>query len=601
MNGPVPSWRKEESRIYIRDAVFLILTILFSVILAELLIVKENATAVDRVFTYLLVFIPLGIFNYIAHYYYRNRRIKMTGNLRSSFRYQLSVAFLLVSVIPSIPIFLMSSSMIQRLVEGVFRVDVAGAMTSADEVIAYYKSEEEKRFLNQFKNNPDRLFSNIHPNPDLIKKLHSENLQEKEVDYVALMKEGRLVFETKPIFKNKPVPGFTLMEDGEIGRFPLQLRKMEMILFSFPLRGKDNFLILGHRMHPPVEADAHQFESVYSRLENESIWQVEIPTNLRLGLGFIFVTMIAVALIVSLVIARQISLPIVAIAQATRDIADGKLDTTIDIQARGEIGVLIDSFNQMTSELQSLRSRLLHTQRVAAWQEVAKRLAHEIKNPLTPIQLSAERILRRLEKPNRGDLTRVLRTGAHTIIDQVSTLKSMVEEFADFARLPSARPISGSLEEVVSEAVHLYRGTPGISVEVMLSGKLPKIEFDKNLIIGMINNLIKNAVEAIQLNPDENQRTGKVRISTGLHREGNRNYIMLRVEDSGPGISSDVSERIFEPYFSTKGDQGSGLGLAVVERAVTEHDARIHVETSELGGARFTVLFRVRESGGKKG
>ena len=367
---------------------------------------------------------------------------------------------------------------------------------------------------------------------------------------------------------------------------------MDLVLFRFPLANPGESLVLGRRLHPGMENDYRQFELIYSRFQNESEWRRKVPATLRLGLALIYVFMICLSLFISLWISRQISDPIVSIAAATRDITDGKLDTTLDIQATGELGILIESFNQMTTELQSLRARLLHSQRVAAWQEVAKRLAHEIKNPLTPIQLSADRMLRRLDHPEKGDLKRIVQSGAVTIVEQVKVLKQMVEEFANFARMPEARLIPHSLDTIVSEAVNLFRGISGISIELRLAGNLPPINIDKNIIIGMINNLVKNAVEAIDsVAPEVRRRPEKIIISTSPYRFGGRRYVMLKVEDTGPGIDDALEDKIFEPYFSTKGEHGSGLGLALVERAVLEHNARIYLARSSLGGAEFRILF----------
>jgi nitrogen fixation/metabolism regulation signal transduction histidine kinase len=489
---------------------------------------------------------------------------------------------------------MLSSNMIERLVEGVFRIDVNRAMSSANNLIDYYERKEEELFLKKVESRYPDYFEKRASSRQLIRELYANGTLEHGVDYGAIVERSRIKIETKPLFTGKKLPEFEVRDRG-LGYANYVEEKLHIVLFAFPLRESDEFLLIGHRMHPGLEADNRNFSTVYGRLKNESLWKVEIPTNLRLGLGLIYAFMICCALLASIIIARQISLPIVSIAAATRKIADGDLNAKIDISARGEMGVLIDSFNQMTSELKDLQGKLLHTQRMAAWQEVAKRLAHEIKNPLTPIQLSAERILRRLDKPNRGDLSRVLRTGATTIIEQVATLRQMVEEFANFARLPIARTIRGNLDEMISESVHLFRGIPGVSLELSLSGKLPPVELDKNLVIGMINNLVKNAVEAIQ-HMDSPPSPGRIRITTEVIKQANRNYVSLSVEDNGPGVETGLDEQIFEPYFSTKGEHGSGLGLALVERAVTEHDAKIHVGKSEsLGGARFRIMFRVVE------
>ncbi|MCB1320852.1 MAG: HAMP domain-containing protein, partial [Leptospiraceae bacterium] len=322
-----------------------------------------------------------------------------------------------------------------------------------------------------------------------------------------------------------------------------------------------------------------------------------IPATLRLGLAVIYLFMVFAALLLSLMLARQISLPIVSLAAATRAVTDGDLDSRLNLKTTGELGILIDSFNQMTNELRNLRNRLLHSQRLAAWREVARRLAHEIRNPLTPIQLSADRMLRRLDHPEKGDLQRVVRRGCTTIIEQVKVLQTHVDEFANFARLPRARPSVQQLDSVIPEAVNLFQGLEGVRIEMRLAGNLPGIPLDKTIIIGMINNLIKNAVESILGTPMKGE--GLVRISTAMQIQGIRRFVLLRVEDNGPGIDELLRDRIFEPYFTTKtqGGQGRGLGLAMVERAALEHDARLHVGRSvDLGGAEFLILFRVQNT-----
>lgn len=478
-------WQKEESKIYLRDVYFLILIVVLSIGIAELFLVGQHAQPVDRILYYLVIFVPLGTLNLLAHYYYRNRRIRITGSLRSSLRYRLSLAFMIIAVIPSIPIFLISANVAEGLVGAFFEVDVKGAM--------------------------DR---------------------------------GHNIFEQTKLVET----------------------------------------------YPGYADDVRRFERVRQKLENRTQWKERTHQNTRLALGLIFLSMICAALIGAVWIARQISTPIVTIAAATREVTDGNLDTRIDMKTEGELGILIDSFNQMTTELQSLRARLLHSQRVAAWQEVAKRLAHEIKNPLTPIQLSADRMIRRLEHPEKGDLESIVSSGARTIREQVQVLKTMVEEFADFARMPEPRLSPQSLEAIVGECGAIFQSVPGVKVEIRLAGNVPDVHLDKNMIVGVVNNLIKNAIEAVGPR-EESETQGRIVVSTALHTQAGRKYAMLRVEDNGPGIDEGMKDRVFEPYYSTKGEHGSGLGLALVERTVLEHQARIYVSKSALGGAEFRILF----------
>jgi nitrogen fixation/metabolism regulation signal transduction histidine kinase len=187
-----------------------------------------------------------------------------------------------------------------------------------------------------------------------------------------------------------------------------------------------------------------------------------------------------------------------------------------------------------------------------------------------------------------------VRTGASTIVEQVKILKSMVEEFATFARMPEAMRRKQQINPIVVEAVNLFRGLDDMTIEKRLNTDLPDVSIDKNIIMGMINNLIKNAIEAIRSEGNSGKEK-RVRITTSLHRERGRDFVVLVVEDTGPGIDESLRERIFEPYFTTKGEHGGGLGLALVERAVMEHGARIYVGRSSLGGAEFRIVFRTVE------
>ncbi len=590
-------WQREESRIYLRDIFFLGLIVLFSVFIAEGFLLQPDATIVDRIFGYLLIFIPLGTVNLIAHLYYRNRRIRLTGSLRSSLRYRLSLAFMIVSVIPSIPIFFISSNMVERLVDIFFGLDVAAAFVSADKAIDYYRGREQDVFAADARRLRPDLWEKPSASDEFRRSLFASGLVGQKDGLFAVVEGDKVVITSRPVFPGREPPVFRRV-GGVEERGEIRSDAGDYALLRFPTAVPGEMLVIGRRFSDGLDSNLREFDSVRQKLSTESGWRHTVPSTLRLGLGLIYVGMICMALLIAIVIARQISGPIVSLAAAVREVADGHLDTRLDVKASGELGILIDSFNQMTQELQSLRGNLLHSQRVAAWQEVARRLAHEIKNPLTPIQLSADRMLRRLDHPEKGRLLEIVKSSATTISQQVSVLKHMVEEFADFARMPAARPVAESLDTIVSEAVNLFHGIPGISIEMHLAGNLPQLSLDKNIIIGLINNLVKNAVEAIESQTrDGEKKPPKIIVSTSLQKAGPRRYVILKVEDSGPGIDDGMKDRIFEPYFSTKGDHGSGLGLALVERAVLEHDARIFTgRSSILGGAEFRIMFRVREN-----
>ncbi|MBX7057429.1 MAG: HAMP domain-containing protein [Leptospirales bacterium] len=596
-----PLWLQEERKIYLRDVLFLLAMVLVSIAVSEKWLLKSDASLVDRIFTYLLLFVPLGTINLIAHYYYRNRRIRITGNLRSSLRYRLSIAFMLIAIIPSLPIFLVSANNVDAALEGLFNINVVRGVRAADRLVRYYEDRE----LNAFRKGAEAANANANlswlPALAVAQNYLKSSAFDPGRDAWAIYRGRRRRTQSRPVFpEHLPEDLAAATHASSPGADRRMLADGEYLILGYNVSEGDR-LLLARRLHPELDSERSRLQQLTISIESEDFWRGHAPNTLRLGIALLYVFMVCSALLLSILIARQISMPIVALAAATRAVTDGDLDARIEFKSAGELGILIESFNQMTAELRSLRARLLHSQRLAAWQEVARRLAHEIRNPLTPIQLSADRMLRRLDHPGRGDLERVVRSGCGTIVEQVKALKQLVDEFAAFARLPKARPARQSLDAIVAEAVQGFQGAiPGISLETQLNGNLPEVEVDRTIVVGMINNLVKNAAEAILSASDDLRRTpARIRISTSLLRQGPRQFVSMSVEDTGPGVDEGLRDRIFEPYFSTKGGYGSGLGLSLVERAAMEHEARIVLGRSELGGAEFSVLFRI--AGGDRG
>jgi two-component system, NtrC family, nitrogen regulation sensor histidine kinase NtrY len=222
---------------------------------------------------------------------------------------------------------------------------------------------------------------------------------------------------------------------------------------------------------------------------------------------------------------------------------------------------------------------LMRAQKVAAWGEVARKLAHEIKNPLTPIQLSAQRIRKAYVKSS-PEFERVMAECTTAIVEEVDALKNLVDEFAQFARLPAVNLVPASLHEVIEQTLSLYDGLfTEIVFERRLAPDLPKVRLDPEQMKRVVINLVDNAIEATD-------KKGRVTISTAFDRPMGR--VTLGVADDGPGIGAEDRDRLFVPSFSTK-KRGSGLGLAIVNRIVEEHHGVIRVEANVPKGARFVV------------
>ncbi len=227
-------------------------------------------------------------------------------------------------------------------------------------------------------------------------------------------------------------------------------------------------------------------------------------------------------------------------------------------------------------------SELLRAQKSAAWHEVARRIAHEIKNPLTPISLSAERIARHLERGSTTpEFARVVRDCTRIIQEEVVSVKSLVDEFSQFARFPAAQPQPSDLNEVVESALAVFSGRlEGISIHKALGEGLPEVNLDREQFKRVVVNLIDNAAEAMTEVP---WRQLSIRTLAPT-----ADTVELVVADSGSGISPEDREKLFLPYFSTK-ERGTGLGLAIVAHILTDHGAQIRVEDNHPTGARFTI------------
>jgi nitrogen fixation/metabolism regulation signal transduction histidine kinase len=235
-------------------------------------------------------------------------------------------------------------------------------------------------------------------------------------------------------------------------------------------------------------------------------------------------------------------------------------------------------------------SALLQAQRDAAWGEVARRLAHEIKNPLTPIQLSAERMRRRFLEQMTGEDAQILDRATYTIVQQVEAMKAMVNAFSEYARAPDMKVTKFPLNALVTEVADLHRvQESGAKIEVDLDPRIENVEADRGRVRQILNNLIVNGTEAV-----ENVAAGHVIAATRLETVGSAEYATITVTDNGPGFSRDVLGRVFDPYVTSK-PKGTGLGLAIVKKIVEEHGGRVEADNRPEGGGRVRVSLPVTD------
>jgi nitrogen fixation/metabolism regulation signal transduction histidine kinase len=235
-------------------------------------------------------------------------------------------------------------------------------------------------------------------------------------------------------------------------------------------------------------------------------------------------------------------------------------------------------------------TELLQVQRDAAWGEVARRLAHEIKNPLTPIQLSAERMRRRFLGSMNEEDAKVMDRATHTIVQQVEAMKQMVNAFSEYARAPAMNVAHFSLNQLVTEVADLYRSQDtAVEIRPVLDGRLEDLEADRGRVRQILNNLVTNALEALEGVPG-----ARIELATGLGEADGQPMAVVAVLDNGPGFQKELLGRIFEPYVTSK-PKGTGLGLAIVKKIVEEHGGRIEADNRPEGGARVRVMLPLKD------
>jgi two-component system, NtrC family, nitrogen regulation sensor histidine kinase NtrY len=281
------------------------------------------------------------------------------------------------------------------------------------------------------------------------------------------------------------------------------------------------------------------------------------------------------------VVAGRITRPLLALRAGAAAVGAGNLSTRVEARATGEVAGLVTAFNEMTAELARVTARAAAAERVAAWREVARRLAHEVKNPLTPVAMSVETLRDAWARGSR-DFPEIFDEATTAIREEVRRLARIVDEFSRFARLPQPelRQVGGT--ELLGAFLALYpEGPPGIELTRAVADDLPVVKVDPDQILQVLHNLLRNAFEAVG-------RQGVVGVSA--RREGDE--LVVSVTDSGPGIPPGDLPRLFEPYFTTK-EAGTGLGLAISERIVREHGGRIEVESGAGQGTTFSVRLPV--------
>jgi two-component system nitrogen regulation sensor histidine kinase NtrY len=604
---------------------------------------------------------------------YLERRHKIIGY---RFKTKLVVILVGLTLIPAAFLFIVASGLITNYVDRWFAPQIRQPLTSSIEIAkTFYQIEREQTlaYANSFSAGKTFLGNYRVMRLTKMPKDSTETVKAafegKEGTEVLSEKGGDIIRAVVPEFRRGKLTGVLIVESRVPGKITRHVERIKDVY--------ENYLAL------------------------ES-WKVPITTNYLLVLGFLTLIVVFMALWVALRISRGITDPIQNLALATEQVAAGNLDTTVTVDREDEIGLLVNSFNDMVRKLkmgkESLESAYLYmknildninsgvimldtsgdiymingaacailgigpeevvhrsyknllskidskelhalvsgiegrefrpirkevkavigdrrvillvfitslrdsekyigllvvfddltdvieAQKALTWQDVARKIAHEIKNPLTPIKLSTERMIKKWEHKD-PDFDEVFHRSAKTIVKEVDSLKRLVDEFSKFGKMPEINKSPADISGVIDEVVNLYKDYKGVQLNVSLPPNPPIAELDAEQFRRVMINIFDNAIQAM---------TDSGRIDVSLHFDVPANKAFIEIADNGPGIRDEDKERLFLPYFSTKKD-GTGLGLAIAYRIIKEHKGYIRVRDNNPSGTIFTIEIPIKE------
>lgn len=335
------------------------------------------------------------------------------------------------------------------------------------------------------------------------------------------------------------------------------------VIYSLPLQGRDGtllaVLLLGNSRRDMMELNRH-------------IRAIALIVG---GGG------ILLGLILSGWVASRVTRPVVELAGAAQRVSAGDWDAQVPVESQDEVGQLAASFNTMTRQLVEQRSRLMQAERVAAWRELARRLAHELKNPLFPLQITVENLLRSREAP-AAEFEEIFRESTTTLLAEISNLKAIVARFSDFAKMPKPELRVVEVNEIAREVARVFQaqlnapGRPPVKLDLQL-GNAGEILADRDMLHRALSNLVLNALDVMP-------EGGTLTIRTEPRDFG----VRLEVADTGAGLTQEECDRLFTPYYTTK-QHGTGLGLAIVQSVVSDHGGSISVRSELHRGTTFVI------------
>ncbi|MBD3289396.1 HAMP domain-containing protein [candidate division KSB1 bacterium] len=485
---------------------------------------------------------------------------------------KLTIIFFLLVLIPSITLTLFVSGLLTQGVEMSFMPEIEGSLASSIQAIKHQLESRGHEFMDAINYQPE---------------INKQKMMEHNISFLGHYQVSKKTIQELNSVTTREYPdpqlNYNLVHmilDGEISSTFITQDDRHYCQVYRPLPDS-TISVVGFNVDRQVIAAKNKVSEslkIYtslslvkkSVLEGRFIW----------ALATLFIiTLVLIAIYSARKLSRGISMPIRKLAFGMQRVAEGDFSSKVEVEAKDEIKILVDSFNKMRHDLQASQERLVQVERLAAWRDVARRVSHEIKNSLTPIQISLFRLKSKMSQPEQNAHAELVRS----IEEELESLRRISDEFSQFARMPGINKERININDIITNLIPILEGgSKPIKIETELDASVPGIMLDRDNIKRALNNLIKNSIEASKVG-------GKIIIKTTPVPDPDKT-VKITIQDFGEGMDQEILEKIFEPYFTTK-RRGMGLGLSIVRRIIEDHDGDISIHSSRGKGTAVIILF----------
>ncbi|MEJ5361539.1 MAG: ATP-binding protein [Spirochaetota bacterium] len=556
---------------------------IFATIIAFLLPPQsENTSVGEGFFVNLVMIIPLAAAVFFILISFR-LRVHPEVIYSSSIRTKIALALIVIATVPTIPIIVITSNILNSTINQFFTEKTISALEKSVDLANQMVLETEENLVQQLNQLRYDLNNRYVSTEYLLHPTFSQRYMYTNTSlFVTLVGSKRVLQNNVTVLyagNNNPDIVSNIVTFLQLANINSLAHCSRLSIFnnnySVAYTQYGPYCIVMYRLIPKdMFATADFLNTAYSEYKKQEFLKPYFQTGIGIALILLSLGIILLAIILSIMISQSITRPVLELVEASEKIAKGDFLINLTRKEQDEIAVLYESFNQMAKQLDHGRKMMYQTQKLQAWSDIARKLIHEIKNPLTPIRLSAERLYRRYEE-NHPEFPIIVKDATNTIIEEVNILMNMLSEFSKFARLPEINLVKENINTILEDCIDMY-GNDAISFITNLDTNLPPVMCDKALLRQAFLNIIQNSIEA---------KATKITITSIYDKE--KQVLYIQFKDNGMGIPEENLSKVFEPTFSTK-ESGMGLGLAIVEKIIIDHKWNITCD-SKGEGTQFTI------------